>query len=322
MIKSWLGPLAAALLAVSGFFAVQALFGNGPTSSVTVPVELATEPSKVITETPLVASDGLTTKLGALRGSWLVLFFGYMSCPDICPTELAYLAKEMKLLGPAAARVRGVFVSVDPARDDPTRLGKFVRSFDTRFLGMTGTPENLATLAKAFGAYYKIDGAQVAHSSAFFLVSPDGAYARPVAGPHAPGDLSGILAPLVGKMPSAGLRVDQAWTRPTPAGAKVTALYMNLQNDGDHPAVIATVEVEGASRAEIHETQMEKGVMLMHAVEGLEIAAHDMKTLAPGGIHVMVYDLPKELVEGDQLKLTLTLKDGRKVGATASTKRL
>lgn len=320
--KSLLVPCAAATVAVAGFVAVQALFGNGPKGSGDVGDEVEAPPSAAIVETPLTGSDGLPTKLAALRGSWLVVFFGYMSCPDVCPTELAYLAKEMKQLGPAAARVRSVFVSVDPARDEPVRLGRFVRSFDSRFLAMTGTPENLATLAKAFGAYFKAEGDKVAHSSAFFLVSPEGAYYKPVSSPHAPGDLVKVLAPLVGKMRPVGLSVGQAWTRPTPQGSKVQALYMQLQNDADHPAVVEKVEIEGAARAEIHETKTDRGgVAMMQAVAGLEVPPHDTKALEPGGVHVMVYDLGRSLVEGDQLKLTLTLKGGQKVSATASTRR-
>ncbi len=319
-LKSLLVPLAAATFAVAGFVAVQALFGNGPRGSGDAG-EVPAAPSTAIVDTPLIGSDGLPTKLGALRGSWVVVFFGYMSCPDVCPTELAYLAKEMKLLGPAAARVRNVFVSVDPKRDDPVQLGRFVRSFDSRFLAMTGKPDDLTTLAKAFGAYFKVEGDKVAHSSAFFLVSPDGAYHKPVTSPHAPGDLSKALSPLVGKMPKGGLSVGQAWTRPTPRGSSVTALYMNLQNDADHPVVVEKIEIEGAARAEIHETKSEAGVATMHSVKGLEVAPHDTKTLQPGGMHVMVYDMSRTLVEGDQVQLTLTLKGGQQVKATASTRR-
>lgn len=320
-LKSALGLGLAAAVAIIGFVAVQSLFGGGPTTS----SELSEQTSATLSETPVVASDGLPTKLAALRGQWLVVFFGYMSCPDVCPTEMAYLAKEMRLLGPSAARVRGVFVSVDPGRDEPTRLGRFVRSFDSRFLALTGTPDNLQKLAKAFGAFFEIgkeekpgEGYPVMHSSAFFLVSPKGVMVRAVSPPHEPGDLSKVLAPLIGATPGDGVRVDSAWTRPTPAGAKVTALYMKLQNDGDAPAIIESVQVEGASRAEIHETTMTKGIMQMHAVPELEIAAHNRKEMVPGGMHVMVFDLPKELVEGDQLHVKLTLKDGRQVLATAT----
>jgi len=109
-----------------------------------------------------------------------LLFFGYGSCPDVCPTTLQYLAQAYgKLVDPS--RVQVVFVSVDPARDTPAKLAELAGFFNPSFQGVTGEPGQLQQLAGAVGAAYRKDavprpGASytISHSNAVFILDPEG----------------------------------------------------------------------------------------------------------------------------------------------------
>lgn len=99
--------------------------------------------------------NGIPRSLLDFEGKVVVLFFGYTHCPEVCPTTLADLAQVMRLLGADAARVQVLFVTLDPERDNPELLAKFVPSFDPSFLGLYGDAQSTAQTAKAFGVNYK-----------------------------------------------------------------------------------------------------------------------------------------------------------------------
>ena len=114
-------------------------------------------PAPVIATGPLhalVDHDGRPFEVGDLDGRAVVVFFGFTHCPDVCPLELATVALALDRLGAAADQVRAVFVSVDPERDTPERLGAYVGAFHPRLVGLTGTPEAIAAAAGAFGARF------------------------------------------------------------------------------------------------------------------------------------------------------------------------
>ncbi|WP_376089725.1 SCO family protein [Roseomonas sp. CCTCC AB2023176] len=114
------------------------------------------------------------------RGSFLLVFFGFTFCPDVCPTELQTVAAAMDLLGPQAARVRPLFITVDPARDTPAKLAEYVALFHPAITGLTGTPEQVAAVARAYRVYYARAtpaGASeylMDHSAFTYLMGPDG----------------------------------------------------------------------------------------------------------------------------------------------------
>jgi len=120
-----------------------------------------------------------------LRGHWTLIFFGFTNCPDVCPTTLATLADVRRQLAdlPAADQPAVVLVSVDPARDTPEALGRYVAHFDPRFLGVTGPPASLEVLTRDLGVAFSIgtptaDGSySVDHTAAIFLIDPDAAFA-------------------------------------------------------------------------------------------------------------------------------------------------
>jgi len=138
-----------------------------------------------ITGTHLGKSLALTDFNGKLHtikdfaGQVVVVFFGFTQCPDICPTSLAKLAETMKLLGADADHVQVLMVTVDPERDTPDILKEYVTAFNPRFLGLTGTPEEIKQTAASFKAYY----AKVAdvggnysmdHTASFYLFDKKG----------------------------------------------------------------------------------------------------------------------------------------------------
>ena len=129
--------------------------------------------------------NGNSFSLGSLRGKFVLLTFGFTSCPNICPTILANLARSYELLPPEEqARVQVLFISVDPSRDTPKVLNTYVPSFNRHFRGLTGPPEQIATVAKAYGVQYltnSLPGAaskpssyNIEHTDTVYLISPSG----------------------------------------------------------------------------------------------------------------------------------------------------
>ena len=131
-----------------------------------------------------------------LEGKWSFVFFGYASCPDICPTTLAALNQVQGLLEEratiSAEDMQVIFVSVDPARDTPELLGPYVKHFDERFIGATADKEEIDKLARQFGAGYIFEPETapgqylVAHSSMIFLTDPLGRLVAGFSQPHYP----------------------------------------------------------------------------------------------------------------------------------------
>lgn len=108
-----------------------------------------------------LASQAGPVSLADLRGRVVVLFFGYTSCPDVCPTTLLRLSRAMEALGAEREDVQVVFVSVDPERDTPVRTDRYARAVDPAFLGLSGAPEAVAEVAGQYGIYFaKAEGSR------------------------------------------------------------------------------------------------------------------------------------------------------------------
>jgi len=128
----------------------------------------------------LTGHDGKPRALADFRGKLVVLFFGYTHCPDICPTTLADMAAVVKALGADAARVQVLFVTLDPERDTPDVLSKYVPAFDPTFLGLYGDVAATQRTAKDFRIFYeqrpgKVPGAYtVDHSAQAYVFDAQG----------------------------------------------------------------------------------------------------------------------------------------------------
>jgi protein SCO1 len=120
--------------------------------------------------------------LKQLRGKVVLLYFGYTKCPDVCPTALSILAQTLNELSEdELTSVQAVFISVDPKRDTFEALDKYVNYFHSNLVGVTGTPSEIAEVAKRYGVKYQevpIEGSSfgygVDHSAATYLLAPDG----------------------------------------------------------------------------------------------------------------------------------------------------
>ena len=129
------------------------------------------------------------------RGKVLLLYFGYTHCPDVCPLTLVHLHTVLQKMGKAADDVRVLFVTVDPARDTVPVLHQYVAAFDPRVVGLTGTHNAIAQLAKRYRAFYKPEPAkatssgnyEVTHSSAIYVFDREGR-ARVLATPGSSND--------------------------------------------------------------------------------------------------------------------------------------
>ncbi len=132
----------------------------------------------------LVDQDGASFTERDLNGKYAIVYFGYTYCPDVCPVDVQKLMRGLaafeKTDPAAAALVQPIFISVDPARDTPAVLKTFVTSFGPRLIGLTGTDEQVAAVAKAYAAsYHKVAGSRpdaylMAHSQIAYLMGPKG----------------------------------------------------------------------------------------------------------------------------------------------------
>lgn len=128
-----------------------------------------------------LTSDDGPVALERLRGKVVLLYFGYASCPDVCPTSLALTTAALKTLAPAELeRVQVLFISVDPGRDTPGKLKQYAGYFHPNIAGVTGGPATIAAVAADYGASYRMTpvesaaGYVVDHSSVTSVIAPDG----------------------------------------------------------------------------------------------------------------------------------------------------
>lgn len=133
----------------------------------------------------MINQKGETVTEQNFKGHYTIYFFGFTFCPDVCPTELQVLSAALKELGANADKITPVFVSVDPERDTPKIIGEYVSSFDPRLVGLTGSPEQVAAMAKAFHIFYqKVPNPkdpkdyEMDHSSIIYLMGPDGTFVK------------------------------------------------------------------------------------------------------------------------------------------------
>jgi cytochrome oxidase Cu insertion factor (SCO1/SenC/PrrC family) len=118
-------------------------------------------------------------------GKYVLMFFGFTQCADICPTELQVMSAALDELGKDADKIQPVFVSIDPDRDTPEVLKRYVANFHPRLIGLTGSPGDVAAMAKTYRVYYrKVDSSivpgdyQMDHSSSIYLMGPDGRFLK------------------------------------------------------------------------------------------------------------------------------------------------
>ncbi|MFN2308863.1 MAG: SCO family protein [Gammaproteobacteria bacterium] len=148
---------------------------------------------RALTDFRLVDHTGAVFDQGRLRGHWTFLFFGYSLCPDICPTTMSTLnAVAQALADRAERRPQYVFVTIDPERDTPEQLAKFVPYFNPTFLGVTGEPDAIKALTRQLGILYlkaepeRSEGYLMDHSASILLIDPEGRFHAVMSPPFDP----------------------------------------------------------------------------------------------------------------------------------------
>jgi cytochrome oxidase Cu insertion factor (SCO1/SenC/PrrC family) len=131
----------------------------------------------------LESTDGRPVTDATYRGKWLVVYFGYTFCPDICPTVLTRVAQTLDILGPASEHVQPIFITVDPARDTASHLSQYLAAFGHNIVGLRGNADQTRAAAREFHVYYRMrslgNGAySVDHSSFLYVIAPDGQFAK------------------------------------------------------------------------------------------------------------------------------------------------
>ena len=133
----------------------------------------------------LIDQTGKTVTDKDFRGRFMLVFFGFTHCPDVCPAELQVMADALGQLGPKAAEIVPVFITLDPERDTPEAVGAYVKNFGPNFVGLTGSPEAIAFAAKAYRvSFSKFEykdnkgqsGYSIDHSTLLYLMDTNGEY--------------------------------------------------------------------------------------------------------------------------------------------------
>ena len=172
----------------------------------TMAQELQLAPDRPLT---FVDADGRTVRSTDFAGKWLLVYFGYTHCTDLCPTGLSVLANALDQIGPAAEHVQPLFITVDPERDKGPLLRTFTQSFDKRLIGLGGSVEQIKEAATALGvSFAKVaqGGSDyvVDHSSTYVLIDPARTRAQSLrsAEPHL------LAAKLIDALTKAGVPLD------------------------------------------------------------------------------------------------------------------
>jgi len=148
-----------------------------------LPASRATGEAAITNAYTLTDHTGRALTAADFDGQWQLVFFGFTHCPDVCPTTLATMARVMDALGPEAAQVTPIFITVDPARDTPEVMAAYVEAFHPRMVGLTGSQAQVAEATTNFrGWYERIEDADapggytVVHSGHIFVMAPDGGF--------------------------------------------------------------------------------------------------------------------------------------------------
>ncbi|QFI68577.1 SCO family protein [Sinorhizobium alkalisoli] len=151
----------------------------------------------------LVAPDGNTVTDSDFRGKWMLVFFGYTYCPDICPTTLSEMAIALDRLGEEGKAVQPIFITVDPKRDTPDVIGQYTRAIDPRIMGLSGSPQQLTAAAREYGAYSERHGSGhhgdhlIDHSTYIYVMDPQGKFVRGLEGGASGDEIADTLRRLI-----------------------------------------------------------------------------------------------------------------------------
>lgn len=138
------------------------------------------------------------------RGKYMLVYFGYTYCPDVCPTTLNAVAGALDKLGPKAKDLDPIFITVDPHRDTPNVMKAYTAAFSPQLIGLTGTPEEIAKVAREYHVYYAkhVTGPgpndySMDHSSIIYLMGPDGHFIAPITADRSSTEMAAAISKLM-----------------------------------------------------------------------------------------------------------------------------
>ena len=183
--------LAVLLVGAGGFLWLTGNGGNNPIS-IGGPFTLEDGTGKPVTDRDF-------------RGNYMLVYFGYTFCPDVCPTTLNAVADAMDKLGPASSKIQTLFITVDPKRDTPSVVRQYAAAFGPGIEGLTGTAEEIARVAREYRVYYAEhrtgpgpNDYSMDHSSVLYFMGPDGAFVAPVRADQSGDEIAANLKKLMG----------------------------------------------------------------------------------------------------------------------------
>lgn len=203
-INGALVALAVVILAVAALLIGRQYFGPGHTPLSSQRAAATTGP-RIGGPFTLVDHTGKTVTDADFRGRFMLVFFGYTYCPDVCPISLSRNSQALDLLGERADKIVPILITIDPERDTPEQMAPYVAVFGPRFVGLTGSKDQVAAAAKAYGIYYaKAEQPGAApgqylmdHSSVTYLIGPDGRFLRHFRQDMSPEDMAEQLRALL-----------------------------------------------------------------------------------------------------------------------------
>ncbi len=169
--------LISAVIALAGLTAIQVMRPEQPTAR-------STGAALVGGPFGLTAHDGANVTDQQFRGKHMLIFFGYTYCPDVCPAGLQVMTGALEKLGSDADNIQPLFITIDPQRDTVPVLASYMEHFHPRLIGLTGTADEIADVAKAYRVYYKKAGNEsgndylMDHSSILYLMGPTGQFVK------------------------------------------------------------------------------------------------------------------------------------------------
>lgn len=183
--------LAVLLIGAGGFLWLGSSGGNNP-MGIGGPFTLEDGNGKPVTD-----SD--------FRGKFMLVYFGYTFCPDVCPTTLNAVADAMDKLGSSASRIQPLFITVDPKRDTPAVVKQYAAAFGPKVEGLTGTPDEIANVAKAYRVYFAEhrtgsgpNDYTMDHSSVLYLMDTKGRFLAPIRADQSGDEIAANLKRLMG----------------------------------------------------------------------------------------------------------------------------
>jgi protein SCO1/2 len=272
-------------------------------------------------------------------GTLTLLFFGYTSCPDICPIHMATLAQALKELDPEQReRTTVVFVSVDPERDSLPRIRSWLNGFDESFVGLRGTADQIATILAQYNYPAPERAGEgdiylMSHPAIVYAFTPDnmgrGMYGSGTSKAtwvhdlrlmlEHPWDTEPLEEEVSREIPqgeflgrAGDVEVLDAYA-PAPSGESPAAVYVTLRNRGASPDTLLALASEFAARGSVHDMRMEGGVMRMVPQDGVEVPAGETVRLEPGALHGMLEDLDRVLIVGSRVQVEFQFARGGSV---------